>query len=373
MTEDLAQALRRAVEDAAVPPGTSQRAFAAGQRARQRTTRLRVIGTVIGVAILGTAGLLVLGATHEPRATRLVEDPKTRSPLYVSNGTRVHGYGYIVSTTNGSRMCISHQGPSIDPGFSPGYQQDPPTKCEGSIALTGLDPSELPAVEGGRAGNFGFRGVWHDGAVEDARLVSERFDRVTVGPKPFDDAEVPCPPPAGGWPTRGFRQEDYPPGLQADNSAHPGDAMMTAIMYPSSTTPVLGVTSTDEAAAARVRALLTPRYGKALCVVVSKVSQTDLELALQGPPTSDPSARNREQAAPAVGLSVTVPWNVTVVDDKVQAALDRLPPGLITLTATIAPDDTGSVASNELPGCGGPSPAAGTSPQPCDPRKPAIP
>jgi hypothetical protein len=338
MTEDLPQALHRSVEDAAVAPGTSQRAFAAGRRARQRGVRLRAVGSAAGVAILGTAGFLTLSGSHHEATTRLDEDPKTRSPLYVTNGTRVRGYGYLVSTADGSRMCINHLGPSIDPGFSPGYREDPPTQCEGSIALVGLDPAGLPAVTGGRAGNSSFRGVWKDGTVAEARLMPGHLERMTSGPAPFDDAAVPCTPPAGGWPTGGFPQEDYPSGLQEDNRLHPGDAMMTAVMYPSRSTPVLGIVSTDEAAAARVRALLTPKYGKALCVVISKASETDLELALKGPPTQSTTAYNFGQPAPAVGLSVTVPWYVTVVDGKVQAALDKLPPDLITLTANIVPD-----------------------------------
>jgi hypothetical protein len=32
-----------------------------------------------------------------------------------------------------------------------------------------------------------------------------------------------------------------------------------------------------------------------------------------------------------------------------------------------------SKPTNNLPGCGGPSPAAGSSPRPCDPNKPPIP
>jgi hypothetical protein len=102
---------------------------------------------------------------------------------------------------------------------------------------------------------------------------------------------------------------------------------------------VLAVASTDEAAAERVRALLTPKYGKALCVVAIGLSETDLDRAMQGPPREDSTDLRRvSQSFAAAGLHVTVPWYVTVVDDKVQAALDKLPPDLITLTAVIVPE-----------------------------------
>jgi hypothetical protein len=299
---------------------------------------LRAAGAAVGVGILASAGVFVLTNSDEHVTAKLTqEDTGTRSPFYVTNGTRVQGHGYVVSTADGSRMCIVHIGPSMDPGFP--STPDPPTQCEGSVALIGLDPVGLPEVEGGRAGMTGFRGVWKDGTVTDAGLTNSTYHPFQSGPPAFDDSDVPCSAPAGGWPKAGFPQEDYPSGLQADEHAHPGDAMMTAVMHPEPMVSVLAVASTDEAAAERVRLVLTPKYGKALCVVAIGVSETNFERALQGPPREDSANLRRvSEAVPVAGLRVSVPWYVTVVDDKVQAALDKLPPDLITLTAVIVPE-----------------------------------
>jgi hypothetical protein len=314
--------------------GGQARAVAVRRRAR---IGVRAAGAALGLGTLAIAGAFVLNNSDENVTAKLTQDARTRSPLYVTDGTRVQGHGYVVSTSDGSRMCIVHIGPSMDAGFP--STPDPPTQCEGSVPLIGLDPAGLPKVEGGRAGMSGFRGIWQDGTVADAELTSATYHPYTSGPSAFDDTQVPCSAPAGGWPKTGFPQEDYPTGLQADRNAHPGDALMTAVMHPDPMVSVLAVTTTDEAAAERVRTLLTPRYGKALCVVAIGLSEADFEQAMQGPPREDSTDLRRvDQAVPVTGMRVAVPWYVTVVDEKVQSALDKLPPDLVTLTAVIAPE-----------------------------------
>jgi hypothetical protein len=112
---------------------------------------------------------------------------------------------------------------------------------------------------------------------------------------------------------------------------------MTAILYPDGEmqhdVQVLGVVTPDAAAAERVRNVLQAGYGKALCVVVADYTQQQFALAAQG---ADGVYAVREPDL-ETGLKLFVGWSAFAVDGTVQSAMNKLPAGLIEVSALIRP------------------------------------
>jgi hypothetical protein len=217
-----------------------------------------------------------------------------------------------------------------------GFPEGAPKQCSDGVDLDGFDTSLLPKAEDGRAGNASFVGVWEGNKVA-VTTSSKQQQPDTYGSRVMDDAVVPCPRPAGGWPAKAFAQEDYPAALLEHRKTYPNDAMVTAILYPDGEmqhdVQVLGVVAPDRDAAQRVRDVLAPTHGRALCVVVANYTPEQFALAAQGAQgvyaVGEPSLET--------GLKLFVSWSVFVVGDEVQDALDKLPKGLVDVSALIIP------------------------------------
>jgi hypothetical protein len=275
-------------------------------------------------------GSLAGRPTAAPTTSAGTKHEGPTSPLYVTNGTKVEGGGYIVALDGKVRLCGG------DKIYDAGFPEGPPAQCSKGVDLQDFDTSLLRKVDGGRAGNASFVGVWQADTVKVTASSPSRQEH-RGGGRLMDDAVVPCPEPAGGWPPKAFAQEDYPAALLQHRKSYPHDAMVTAILYPKGElqhdVQVLGVVTPDKAAAERVRSALDSSHGKALCVVVADYTPEEFALAAQG---ADGVYAVREPGL-ETGLKLFVNWSAFAVNDEVQSALDKLPAGLVEVTSLVRP------------------------------------
>jgi hypothetical protein len=271
-------------------------------------------------------------APNSPGSASEVGDSK-KSPLYVADGGHVAGYGVVVSDGRESRLC---RGPAGNAEGGPVTY--PSTPCPDGVLLRGFSTSDLMQVGSVRAGNARISGVWRQGGV-DVQTQSPSGEPEPLEPIASDSSKVPCPEPSGGWSdVRSFPQEDYPAAVLKLREQHPDDPLGGFVLAPTEQQRVLGFAAADADAAGRITEALTPMYGDSICVVVSPYTTSDYRRAAQGA-THVYEVREREFAQ---DLTMVVRWFAIVVDDKVQTALDQLPPGLVRLQSVLKPTTASS-------------------------------
>ena len=249
-------------------------------------------------------------------------------PLLLREGDAASGYGLVIADRDDVRLC---RGPAGN--VEGGPFTFPTQPCPTGVPLRGLDRAALTPSGSVRAGNVAVSGTWRDGGLDVTT------QRPSGQPRPFplvpfDNEQVPCPEPAGGWPMSGeLPQEDYPAALTELAKEHPGDVLAVAVLAPGEGRTALGVVAADEPAAARAREALLPTYGSATCVIASPVTPAQFRAAASG------ARFVYEVREPefATGLRRVVRWFTVVLDEDAQRALDALPDGLILVSAVLQP------------------------------------
>ncbi|MDX6283062.1 MAG: hypothetical protein QOH03_4133 [Kribbellaceae bacterium] len=235
------------------------------------------------VAAIAIAALTILPDHNEPAVAPPATRPTpmlaqgsaagkpTADDLLVRNGDKVEVNGDIVAAPGKDAMYCPVEAttlPVVDPATQPA-----PSCDESGVKLIGLDPAritDLKTVKGVSVGQAHVVGVWKDETITVEDQTAYRK------PPPLAPDVVPCPAPAGGWPSKpsNFSAKAVQDFLDAKQDVISG----TRLKYPagrSRKAPVviaIGVARGDLDA---FRKTFETIYQGNLCVYRGKVSLTD--------------------------------------------------------------------------------------------------
>lgn len=351
MTDELGSLLRAEVDDVTLPPGTAAAVLAAHARGARRR-RAALAGTALGLTAVSVAALVLLpGADGDP--DRLGPAAGPGDPV-IRDGDRVTATGTVVQVPGAPpRLCAPV--PTADVGYPPG-QEPAPELCELGVDLDDVDLDSLVdrrekdgAVEGRATITGTYRRAATGTASGTVAVESQHSPPTTEEPRAFEPSTPPCPAPEGGWPRdpavlRGPGSEPEGdanmdrerPALEAYRAEHPEHVVEVALVRPFPDSVLLGVIATDEAARDAVEAGLRPTYGKRLCVVASRFSRAEIDAArAEVSPLNEELRAEGMHSGGGVGVSddlqVVVRSSAVLVTEKLQAALERHPAGLVEL------------------------------------------
>ena len=217
-----------------------------------------LVGVVVCGAVLvagcGTKQEVTVFAPAEPSASA----SSARDPRVAVDGSRVTAAGRIQQVDGRVRLCSPEMvAPAI--GRPPGYVAPP---CWAGVWLEGIGAATAPAaveVTGTLRG---------DVVVVQSQTAVEGGSELGAGLP-----EVPCEPPAGGWPDGGAPYDDRSPddaALNRFHEAHPDLAASGRVLLlrPARDRQVVTVVARDQAEKAAIEAELEPAFGVRMCVVV---------------------------------------------------------------------------------------------------------
>lgn len=349
MTDELRGLLRAEVDDVTLPPGVAAAVLAAhAGGARRRRTALA--GTALVLTAVSVAALVLL-PDGDPDRLAPVAGPG--GPV-IRDGDRVTATGTVVQVPGAPpRLCAPV--PTSGIGYAPG-KEPAPELCELGVDLDRVDLGALAdrrekdgAVEGGATITGTYRRAATGTASGTVEVESQESPPTTDQPRPFEPSSPPCPAPEGGWPRdpsilRGpgsqpegdANMDRERPALEAYRAEHPEHVVEVALVRPSPDSVLLGVVAPDEAARDAVEAGLRPTYGERLCVVVSRYTRAEIDAARQGvSPLNEELRAEGLHSGGGVGVSddlqVVVRASAVLVTEKVHAALERHPAGLVEL------------------------------------------
>lgn len=294
--------------------------------------------------------LALTGCAAEP--DRVATAPGSAAPAsqVVRDGDRVTASGRVVQVPGSEpRFCAPESIAGV--GYAPG-QEPPPQRCALGVDLVGVDLATLAErreKQGAVEGRATLTGTYDDGVLT-VEQQSPPPPPQTVGP-PFEAQDPPCPDPEGGWPRdasilRGpgyepegdANMEAERPALDAHRAAHPEQYVDIALLRPFPDSVLLGVITPDEAARAAVEEALRPAYGERLCVVVSRFTTEQLAAAARdvGVDVERGIYAGTERHL-GDDLQLSVRYDVVMVTEELQAAVDRHPDGMVVLDPWLVP------------------------------------
>ncbi|NEA32269.1 hypothetical protein [Streptomyces sp. SID13031] len=242
------------------------------------------------VAAIAVAALTVLPDHNEPAvapapsstpqiAEGAVQGKAGADDLLVRNGDKVEVEGKImVAPGQGPIFCAPQMeampAPLIEPATEP---PAPHCRPENSIKLIGVDLDRLTdpkTTQGVRTGLAQLIGIWKDRTIT---VEEQKPGKVQPVRQPGDAAnELPCPEPAGGWPSLASNLDSK--RVQNFLTANADQVYGPIMSYPHGSSrgaPVvvrLGVAHADVAA---FRKLFETIYDGNLCMYPTKLSVTD--------------------------------------------------------------------------------------------------
>jgi hypothetical protein len=239
----------------------------------------------------------------------------------IADGSRVGGTGAIGPAGQGFVLCFVGA-PFVTLG-GPGPNEAP--TCSDQVALSG----DTRALAHWAGKERYVRGTWQAGGLRVTSIVAPQADYT-----PATAHSPPCPTPPGGWahvPPSPDPNVNFSPALRYRRQ-HPGVVVTYWIFRPTKLTPVMTIASTDPSA---TRTALAAAYPRALCVVASRYSLTQVHQA-----NLDLHQALTAHRLPGVwgsGQSVNRRGQVTIllatysVRPEYRQALALLPPGMLVI------------------------------------------
>ena len=313
---------------------------------------MSALRVALGLAAAVAIGGGIVLALPDDGADRLGTQQPPERPQVVRDGTQVTATGQVVAVPGRAvRFCAPVGGGDI--GYAPG-QEPAPRYCELGIDAEGVDLAALAdrrEKDGAVEGYATLTGTFRDGT-----LVVERQEQ-PAPPRPFAEEHEPppCDAPDGGWPRDpallhgpGYEPEGdanmmaEQPAMDRYRAEHPGDVVTIALLRPFPDSVLMGVSATDEAAAARAEEALRPTYGKRLCVVVSRFTRPEVTAAqAEIEVGSEEGRRLGVMGGSGEGVSddlqVEVGYDVVMVTEELVRRAEKHPPGLLVLRPWLVP------------------------------------